>query len=109
VSAPAVNAATLIPAPLVIEAVAEQFGLSLLDLRGPRISQSLTRARQVAAVLLQDFTLLSQVEIGAALGRRSNTAGRSLLLAGLKSRGDDQRFAQAIEQARQRLLEGFHG
>lgn len=106
---PAINSTTLIPAPAVVESVAEQFGLSVLDLRGARVSQSLTRARQIAAVLMTEFTLLSQVEIGVALGRRSATAGRSLLAGGTKMRGDDERFRAALEQSRQRLLQGFHG
>lgn len=95
-----------VPAALVIEGVAGFFGVSVSDLRGPRASISLTRARQVAVLLMVDHSMVSQVEIGQALGRRATTAGRDLVIAALKTRGDDQRFGQLVEQVRQRLVGG---
>lgn len=100
----------MVPAPLVIERVAEHLGIEVLDLRGPGISQSLVIARNVAALLLNDHTLLSQAEIGRALGRtRTNkAAGFQLLSAALKRKGDDQGFAKLLEQVRERVLQGGH-
>lgn len=102
----AAPALKLLPAPIVVEKVAETFGIPVLNLRGRTVSQALNAARQVGALLLADYTLLSQVEIGAAFGRVSSTAGRSLLIAGHARLGkNDERFAAALEQARQRVLQ----
>ena len=95
-----------VPAALVIECVAGFFAISVSDLRGPRVSTSLNRARQVATLLMVDHSMVSQVEIGHALGRKGISAGRDLLLAALKIKGDDQRFGQLLEQVRQRLTDG---
>lgn len=111
-SAPAAHyPVQMVPAPLVIERVAEHLGIEVLDLRGPGISQSLVIARNVAALLLNDHTLLSQVEIGQALGRvKTNTAaGYQLISAGLKRKGDDQGFAKLLEQVREHVLQRNHG
>lgn len=97
----------MVPAAVVIERVAEHFGIAVLDLRGAGIGQSLKIARNVAALLLNDHTLLSQVEIGHALGRvkTNRSAGYQLLSAGLKRKGDDQGFAKLLEQVRESVLQ----
>jgi chromosomal replication initiation ATPase DnaA len=96
---------TLIPAPAVIETVATTLGLSVDDLRGMRRSHSLHFARCIAALLITDHTLLSQVELGHALGRKASSAGSDLMASALSLRGDDERFRAALEQCRQRVLQ----
>ena len=98
-----------VPAALVIECVAGFFAVSVDDLRGPRFSTSLVRARQIATLLMVEHSMVSQVEIGHALGRKGISAGRDLLLAALKVRGDDQRFGELVQKVRQRLTEWSHG
>lgn len=92
-----------VPAALVVEGVAEFFGVSVEDLRGPRLSRLLNRARWVATLLMVDHSMVSKVEIGRALGRRANTAGRDLFVVALRHRADDQRFDELVEQVRNRL------
>jgi hypothetical protein len=93
---------TLVPAPVILERVAIELGLSVDDLRGPRISQSLRFARGIVALLLAEYTPFSQAEIGRALGAENR---RYAYVYGLKLRGDDERFRAALEQCRNRVLQ----
>lgn len=100
----------LFPAPLILEAVAIELGLDIVDLRGPSHVYGLTTGRQVAACLMLQYTIFSRVQIGAALGRVSNSAGRTLLMGAERRLGKkDERFLAALEQCRQRLFQGNHG
>lgn len=101
----AARSTLIVPAPAILECVALELGLHMDDLRGPRLSHSLNLARSIATLLLGDYTLLSRVEIGFALGRHSTKAGHDLVLSALKRRGDDERFRAALEQCRERVLQ----
>jgi chromosomal replication initiation ATPase DnaA len=96
----------LFPAPVVIERVAEHFGVAVVDLRGPRVARSLGFARHVAALLLHDHTVMSDAEVAVALGRTGGAA--TAMLRAARARLQDQRFSGAIEQVRERLLQGDH-
>lgn len=96
---------TIIPAAAVIEMVAVTLGLQVVSIRGARRARSLHVARCIAALLITDHTMLSQVELGRALGRRDNSAGYALMQAGMKLRDNDERFRVALEQARKRVLQ----
>jgi chromosomal replication initiation ATPase DnaA len=102
----AAPALRLLPAPLIIERVAEHFGIAVVDLRGPRIARSLGFARHVAALLLHDHTVMSDAEVAVALGRTGGTA--TALLRAARARLQDERFAAAVEHVRDRLLQGDH-
>jgi chromosomal replication initiation ATPase DnaA len=102
----AAPALRLLPAPIIIERVAEHFGVAVVDLRGPRIARSLGFARHVAAVLLHDHTLMSDAEVAVALGRTAGAA--TAMLRAARARLEDERFGAALEQVRERLLQGDH-
>jgi hypothetical protein len=95
----------LIPAPAIVETVALALGTCVEDLRGPRGGQSLVFARCIAVLLISDYTMLSQLETGHALGRHNQGGGHQLLSAARKRQGDDQRFRAALEQCRERVLQ----
>ena len=85
-------------------------GTTVAELLGKRVFSNLNAARQITCLLFAEFTLLSMVEMGFALGRRNDTAGRHCLIVARARLQKDQRFRGAFEQARQGLLKGFeHG
>lgn len=94
----------LLPAPVIIERVAEHFGLAVVDLRGPRLARSLGFARHVAALLLHDHTAMSDAEVAVALARTTGAAAAMMRAA--RARLEDERFRGALEQVRERLLQG---
>lgn len=65
-----------IPCPsmrLIKEVVADEFGVTLLDLESERRHQPLARARQVVMYLARYMTRLSLPQIGRHLGDRDHT------------------------------------
>lgn len=106
-AAPLPASTTLLPANVIVERVAEHFGFSPEDIRSPRLSQSLGFARHVAVLLLSELTAMSGSEIAGAI-RRCPGSGTHILQSA-KGRLQDQRFSAAVEQIRERLLEGNHG
>lgn len=97
-----------VAAPLIIGVVAATLGVSVEDVTGKRVLAGLVAARQIAALLCAEFTLLSMVEIGFALGRRDNSTGRYILLEARARLEKDQCFAEAFQQARQGLAQVNH-
>jgi chromosomal replication initiator protein len=57
----------------VLEATAEQYGVTVRELAGPRRAQRLNQARQVAMYLARELTDVSLLQIGEAFGGRSHT------------------------------------
>jgi len=57
----------------ILRATSERTGLRLQDLRGPRRSHPLTRARQLVSFLAHEYTKFSFPAIGRALGGRDHT------------------------------------
>jgi len=97
------------PMATVMEAVAFALAIPVDRLRSHEVSQSLTVARQVAALLMLEYSIGSKIEIGRALGRTLQGSSGYTLVRGGKDRlaGNDELFRAAFEQARQRLLQGL--
>lgn len=104
----AVYAPQFVSAPTILACVAEILGVTVKALKGKRVPPGLVAARSVCILLLAELTLLSQVEMGEALGRRNHTSGRLILRRARLRLEQDKVFAAAFEQARQRLLQGNH-
>lgn len=108
VSAP--PAKRFFPMPVIVEAVADAFGMPVDVLRGQRIAQSLLAARQVAALLMLEYSLASRIEIALALGHtEKGGAGYNFVRDGKRRLAkNDEVFGAALQQARERLLQGGH-
>lgn len=103
-------AASFAPPAVIIAAVAEALGTTPEEMTSKRAHAGLHAARQVAVLLFAEFTMLSRVEMGLALGRKDDSAGRYILLGARIRLDEDQVFRSAFHQARERLLQGFkHG
>jgi chromosomal replication initiator protein len=93
----------------VVEAVAEQFGLTVRVLKGRSRSPSVVGARRVAIHLLKQLAGLSYSEIGACLGTRSHSTvlhGHHRMLDDLKGDGPLKRTVLHLEH---RLLDASGG
>lgn len=97
------------PPDAIVAAACAAFGVPPAKIKTKLQQPSLCCARNAAALLLREHTVLSQGEIATVLGRRHSTIGRELLNAGQRRLETDPRFAQTLEQARQRLIQGLHG
>lgn len=88
---------------MVLQAVAEHFGIEVFDLQGPARSAHIALARQAAMLLLRDLSGLSSTKVGERLGRDHST-----VLWGQKAaeerRGGDRWFWQDLEEIKARLL-----
>ena len=86
----------------VLVVVAESYGVTLDALTSRGQQASLVAARRAAAWLLQDLTMLSQVEIGRALKRDPSTViytlARARQEAGLPA------YAKHLESLRDKIL-----
>lgn len=96
------------PPDAILAEACRSFGITVAKLRSKTQLPSHCCARNAAALLLREHTVLSQGEIATVLGRNHSTCGRELLDAGRRRLEQDPRFRQTVEQARQRLTEGFH-
>jgi chromosomal replication initiator protein len=68
-----VQAAPVVDAPRIMEAVSDHFHVSLDSLRGRKRTNQIAYPRQVAMYLCRTLTQMSLVEIGAAFGGRDHT------------------------------------
>lgn len=93
-----------IPHAAILDAVAATLGTTADELRGKRVLSGLNAARQIAAMLFAEFTLLSAVEMGMALGRKNTSAGGYMLRTGRERLAIDPRFRSAFGFVRARLL-----
>lgn len=94
----------------VVASVSASFGIPVDRLCGAEVGQSITVARQVAALLMLDYCICSKIELGLALGRTLRGSSGYALVRGGQGRlaKNDELFRAALEQARQRLLQGLH-
>lgn len=58
----------------VLDAVSQASEISVVDLRGPRRTDDISRPRQVAMALAYEMTLASYPQIGRAMGGRDHTS-----------------------------------
>jgi len=65
--------ARALTAPIILNATAEQYGLTVEELIGPSRKQPLALSRQIAMYVCRDLTDLSLPKIGAAFGGRDHT------------------------------------
>lgn len=98
------------PMPVIVEAVADALGVPVDVLRSQRVGQSILAARQIAALLMLEYSLGSRIEIALALGHTERGgAGYNLVRDGKRRLAkNDEVFGAALEQARERLLQGGH-
>lgn len=104
---PAMRIPSYIVPATIIESVAGTMGTTVVDLLGKRLLPNLHASRQICCLLFSEFTLLSMVEMGVALGRPNPGGGWRLLTLARTRLDDDKRFYGAFEQARQGLLQRF--
>ena len=105
---PAIKPPQYFPAPAIVEAAAHVFGVTVDQLRGGGKGPSFVLARHGAAALLRTWTAMSNGEISVALGIHRD-GGRYNVVKGLDLQRSNPRFAQALDDAYQRLVEGLHG
>src|SRR5688572_14812829 len=83
--------------PMILDAVARHFGVTLEDLRGKARHKEIVAPRHLAMYLLREDARLSYPQIGALLGGRDHTSA----LHGCKSIGADvERNGRSVNDAR---------
>ncbi len=82
--------------PIIIEEVADAYGLTSADLTGPSRSRSVVRARKVAMGVARELTDASWVEIGRAFGDRDHSTAVQAVREVLTNEVVQAELAQAI-------------
>lgn len=90
----------------VLDVTARYHGVSVDDLTGPRRTQKLTQARQIAMYLARELTLASLPQIGAAFGGRSHSTVLHSCNKVADELASDPTLRQGIETMQQELLGG---
>ncbi len=91
----------------VLDVTARYHGVSVDDLTGPRRTQKLTQARQIAMYLARELTLASLPQIGEAFGGRSHSTVLHSCNKVADELASDLTLRQGIETMQQELLNGI--
>jgi len=87
----------------ILQAVAQEFNITVSELKGPRRTRRISVPRQMAMYLLRDLAQLSFPQIGEFLGGRDHTTamhGATKIEQGLQQ---DQEVREKLERVRARL------
>ncbi len=87
----------------ILEAVAQEFNITVSELKGPRRMRRISVPRQMAMYLLRDLSQLSFPQIGELLGGRDHTTvmhGATKIEKGLQ---EDTQIREKLERVRVRL------
>ncbi len=91
-----------IDCPLIINIVADKYGMEPADLTGKRRSQEIALARQVAMYICREMTDLSTTAIGKAFGRDHTTVlhGCEKIESGMEDYGFKKRVEEIMKAVR---------
>ncbi len=90
----------------ILKAVAQEFGLTINDLTGPRRTRRIAVPRQIAMYLMRDLGQLSFPQIGEFLGGRDHTTVMHGVTKVEKQLLADPTIQEKLEHIRTRLKQG---
>lgn len=87
----------------ILQAVADEYGLTMDDIRSTTRTHTFRLARRAAVLLAREQTSMSRAEIGAALGGRDQATIEGLERKARQSDPNSPRFSARVQRIRERL------
>jgi chromosomal replication initiator protein len=89
---------------MILQATSVVFGISVLEMRSPRRSEAIIRARFAACMLARDLTDQSYPQLGRSIGMRDHTTILKAVRRAEEMCASDPEFRQRFEEAKAAIL-----
>lgn len=89
---------------MILQATSVVFGISVLEMRSPRRSEAIVRARFAACLLARELTDQSYPQLGRSIGMRDHTTIQKAVGRAEDMHASDAQFRQHYEEAKAAIL-----